>query len=102
MAKKAIIFISKFYSTKQALTKPFSTLPNLSAQFDRADPGQQGLFQIEFSPEPKALEYVLASRKAAVEAGIERDCGEGIVAKVYCDDFNSVSEAGKKRALDLG
>ena len=77
-------------------------MPNLSAQFDRADPGQQGFFQKEFSTAPEALEHVLASRKAAVEAGIERDCGESIVAKVYCDDFNSVSEAGKRRALDLG
>jgi hypothetical protein len=58
-------------------------LPNLSAQFERADSGKQGFFQKEFSTEPEALEYVLASRKAAVEAGIERDCGESIVAKVH-------------------
>jgi hypothetical protein len=42
-----------------------------------ADPCQQGFSQKEFSTEEEALEYVLASRKAAVEAGIQR-------RKEYC------------------
>lgn len=85
MAKKAIIFISKFYSTKQALTKPFSTLPNYQRNSTGLIPVSKVSFKKEFSIDQGALEHVLASRKAAVEAGIERDCGESIVAKVYCD-----------------
>ncbi len=37
--------------------------------FPPADPCEQTFFQQEFSTEREALEYALASRKAAIEAG---------------------------------